>query len=589
MLTAPSRLHSRAPRILPRFRDGKTAAAALLIAGYFLLLTRAGWNTWFDSDTMLNLGYLHGYGRVSLGGLLLEALTVFTPEYRPAGGLYYRILYAVFGLNPASFRIAAFVLLGLNLVLVWRCARQLSRSRFTASLATLLVSFHPAMDALYCEDGTIYDVLCLSFVLLAFNRYISIRREQGRLDLSNLLVLIAIYGAALGSKEMAVTFPAILLLYEVVFRTGRLDWRERVKPALVLAPMTALFLAWKVLVPNHMSSNINGAYTPHFRLDFIAEQYLHYYRQLWFAPGLSGAALMLALVLALLIALALRNRVMLFGMLFANLALLPVCVIPGRGGFVWYMPILGFGLYAAAVLFQFETKLAGRMRRKPPLAESALQAFIVVGLALLAYWNLAPRARHLNEPFLRDQQGLRSLLAAAKDAAPVLPHGSRILFEPDPADETSLIPLFLIRLGYSDPSLWVEPVLHSDAGAWNDPSLYAMTIRRAGSGFRAAIIPQPRHDTVSVEFAPAIVHRGQSVEARFPAALAGCEIDLAYRIPDDELQRAGVWPAWMKLDDRSRGWASISRDAERGTIVVEGVRACHGDWVPARGTFLIIP
>lgn len=567
-----------------RLSYAKTAAAGSLVACYFWLLTRQGWSSYFDGDALMNIAFLHGYGRVSLGVILLQALTVITPEYRPMGGLYYRAWFALFGLNAAAFRIAAFVLLGLNLALAWRWVREMSGSRFTAAVATLLFSFHPAMSALYYSDGTMYDVLCLSFFLLALTKYVRIRRQDGLLTIRSLLVVMAFYGAALGSKEMALTLPGILILYEGIFHRHLCNLCQRITPIVVLGAITALCMIWKTMVPNAMSSNIGQAYTPRCDAAFTGHQYLNYYRQLWLYPDLRGTVLCAGLVAALVAAVAMRNRLMLFGLLFANLTLLPVCVIPGRGGFVWYMPILGWALYAGSAVQQ----LSGMLARW--LSAPRCQAALLGALAIGAYCVYAPRAAELSASYMPEQRALRNLMSAARTASGSLPPGSRILLEGDPSDETSLTPLFLLRLGYGDASVWVDRVPHlAETDSRSDAGLYAMTIRWTGSDYRVVTHPQSKRQPVPAAVFPGIVHRGQSMRARFPAAFAGCDIDVAYRMPEDELLRAGVWSSWMKLDAQGGGTAKVNQDAERGLVVIDHVRGCDGEWMPAQGSIVIIP
>ena len=79
------------------------------------------------------------------------------------------------------------------------------------------------------------------------------------------------------------------------------------------------------------------------------------------------------------------------------------------------------------------------------------------------------------------------------------------------------------------------------------------------------------------------------MRAEFPSSFAGCEIGVAYNMPEDELLRAGVWSSWVKLDAQGGGVTQVGRDAERGLIIIDHVRGCQGDWMPARGSFVIIP
>ena len=83
---------------------------------YFLWLAGDGLTAFFTGDDVQNLVHLHGYFRIALLEILQQALTVVTGEYRPIGGLFYRLLYSVFGFDPFPFRVAAFTLMGVNLL-----------------------------------------------------------------------------------------------------------------------------------------------------------------------------------------------------------------------------------------------------------------------------------------------------------------------------------------------------------------------------------------------------------------------------------------------------------------------------------------
>ena len=104
---------------------------------------------------------MNHYQDQSLTSILKANIAYFSPSYRPLGGIFYRPLFAGFGLNPLPFRIACFTLLILNLGLAWWLARLLTHSTEIAALSTLLGAFHPRLVDLYWSTGTIYDILCL--------------------------------------------------------------------------------------------------------------------------------------------------------------------------------------------------------------------------------------------------------------------------------------------------------------------------------------------------------------------------------------------------------------------------------------------
>lgn len=573
---------------------GKLLAAGLTILVYFLFLGGGGLRANFSGDDLTNIAFLHGYGRVSLGAMLAQALSVFSPEYRPMGGLYYRTLYALFGLHPAPFRIAFFTLLIVNMILAALWYRRLSRSGLTVATSVLLFSFQPALAELYYNDGTIYDVLCAFFVLLLLGRYTRLRQSHQLVEGNDLLLILALYGAALGSKEMAISVPAVLMLYEVVFHSGLGNLRARLWPVFLLAMMTAVCMAVKILIPNQM--NINPAYIPHYQPEFIGNSYLHYYRLLLLNDTLSARLLAGCLILAFLAAAILRNRLMLFGLLFANLTLLTVCTILPRAGFVWYIPLLGYALYGGEVVSIVSQKLTALLEARAGaelwgMSVRSLTQSIVFGTVVIVSAAIQSRhARNLDAPYLPEPRSLSVMLTAAKTAAPSLSHGSRILIESDVYPAIWWAPLFLLRLGYQDPTIWVERVSHlGDRYDPNDVSLYALRMRWDGSQYRVLTQPQASGPPVVFAVSPREVRGGQTTQLQFPAGFAGCAIDVAYRMPENNLMRGGVWLRWTELDAAGTGLARVNADAERGLVAIDRVRACGRPWLPSEVSFVIVP
>ena len=575
----------RAPRTLRFPADRSSLAAGALIVAYFLLLTYRGLATYFTNDDVTNIAFLHGVGQIPIGVLLMEALIVVTPAYRPVGGLYYRILYAVFGLNPVAFRVAFFALLLLNLGLAARWCRQLGISRLGVALAALLLCYNPVMPEIYYSGSYVYDVLCGFFLLLALGAYARTRSRGELLSTRSLLVVAALYGAALGSKEMALAFPGILLAYEAIFHPRWQRWRQRLQPILLLAAMTALCLALKIMVPNPMSTNVLHQYTPTLEPAHVGRCYLRYYQLLAGDDRLTAGALLLVLLGTLAVAVILRQRAMLFGWIFANLTLFPVCVVAQRTGAIWYIPLLGWAIYAgSATSLVVEGLLARVSLRRPARA-------IAFGVAVITLYAVhVKRSAHLGGDLIAQGNALASLVRAARAESPVLPPYSRVLVEGDPLPDLAWGPLFVLRLGYRDSTLWVDRVAHTADAANRDLGIYALRMKWDGAGYRVIAQRPSRAGEARVSFMPEIVHRGQSIEMQWtPGSHGGCPVDVAYNMPEDELMRAGVWLQWVKLDDHGRGMARVNPDAERGVIRIDHVRACGGEWEPAQGTFVVIP
>ncbi len=77
----------------------------------------------------------------------------------------------------------------------------------------------------YFNDDDIYDILCYSFYFAALLYYVHRRQSSLPLSVGPALSIIFLQILALGAKEMAVTFPAILVAYEVAYHVG-CSWKS---------------------------------------------------------------------------------------------------------------------------------------------------------------------------------------------------------------------------------------------------------------------------------------------------------------------------------------------------------------------------
>src|SRR6266702_4284303 len=177
--------------------------------GWLLLFAHNGLTAPFSGDDLMNL---HGYMRRSPVSLLVDNLCYWSTSYRPLGGLCYIALYSWFGFDPLPFRVACFGLLALNLSLLSRFTLRLSGSREVAFLALLLAGYHAWFVDLYYSTGTVYDLLCYSFYLGAFNLYLGVRAQGLVLASRHLGIMTAVYVCALNAKEMAASLPVLLAI-----------------------------------------------------------------------------------------------------------------------------------------------------------------------------------------------------------------------------------------------------------------------------------------------------------------------------------------------------------------------------------------
>jgi Dolichyl-phosphate-mannose-protein mannosyltransferase len=429
--------------------------AALAIGGIFLAFAGDGIRAYFTPDDMMNL-------YVSWSTAPAQLLH----NDRPLGTLVYRVLFALFGLNPMPYRIVCFGLLLANLGLLYRFCVRLSGSREAAALACLLAAYHGHLADLYYSTGTIYDLLCCLFFLLAFNFYLEIR-ETGYPSRRQTAGLLALYGCALASKEMAVVLPLYVLLFEWIFH--RTEWRRAAGlPLLWIAiPLTVLYAARKVAGPHAMAANPD--YTPHITLHAFVTAWKWYLHDLFYgAVAFSAIKVVLLWLLLAAFAAIVRRREVWFACCVLMLGVLPFIFIAPRGFFVMYLVLPGWYLFGASVLM-------GLVRQLPRCAD--WMAIRPEQLALFAVMALLLVPMHRAEKPLGmgwvagAHQQVRTVLGQLEERFPTMPPGSKVLFLSDPYDADDWILTSMFRLEYRDRDLRVDrvkvnPALASKAGEY---------------------------------------------------------------------------------------------------------------------------
>jgi tetratricopeptide (TPR) repeat protein len=141
-------------------------------------------------------------------------------SYRPVATLSYYLTYAIAGLNPFFYHFLSVILHIVNVVLVYRLVNLILKHRSSALIAGLLFACHPALtEAVNCIAYN-EDLLAAVFFLPAFLFYL--KSSTNGLKSNSITYGLSLFFFLLGllSKEMAITLPAIILLYDVSFRNN---------------------------------------------------------------------------------------------------------------------------------------------------------------------------------------------------------------------------------------------------------------------------------------------------------------------------------------------------------------------------------
>jgi len=221
------------------------AISVAVLVAYFLYFAFPALRGGFRGDEMTNMAIYWTSGMLKS---LWANVTFWTTFYRPAGALYYLPLYHFFALNPLPYRIVQISILAASIPMVYYLSRCLTSSRSIAFLAVLALCYHPQVANLVFTGAFIYDVLSGFFYFAALTYYIHSREKERPLRPLQLLGFLVLYICALNSKEMAVTLPVIVLIYEVLRCHRWTNWRaffhwswSIAGPSLIAGLLTAVY------------------------------------------------------------------------------------------------------------------------------------------------------------------------------------------------------------------------------------------------------------------------------------------------------------------------------------------------------------
>jgi hypothetical protein len=434
------------------------AVACAAIAFWFLWFAGGGLFAALSGDDLMNL---HGYVLQPASSVALQMVQFWSTAYRPLGALFYLPMYHFFGLNPLPYRIGCFVLLGINLFLLYRFCARVSGSVETAVLATFIASYHAWFVDLYYSAGTIYDLACYPLYLSAFLLYIRVRDSGRAFGWAALAGLVALYILALDAKEMAATLPLMMLVWEVVHRPGDLrnPLRWITRDARGLWATTAVTIIYAVGKLTGKGSLVeNPAYALHISAGRYLDTFHLYMNPLFYQDHRFHDSNTIQILLAMLaFALWRRADVLLFAWSWLLLTILPVSFIPHYAAFFEYLPAVGWVLYIATVLVMARHALMRMLPRGPIPRLISQSALFLATAAFLAPQHTREAPRTLAH-FMKAEPPTRELAQDLARLKPHMPHGARILSIDDPFPPDTYDLLFETRLFYRDMTIEVERV-----------------------------------------------------------------------------------------------------------------------------------
>ena len=339
----------------PGTRKLLDAVSIVVLIGYFLHFALPALRGGFREDEMMNIAT---YWRAGALKSLWANVLFWTPFYRPGGALYYLPLYHFFALDPLPYRIVQIGILAASIPIVYYFSRCLASSRSVAFLAVLALCYHPHLANLVYVGAFIYDVLCGFFYFAALAYYIRIRAKELPLRPTQLLGFLALYICALNSKEMAVTLPVMVLIYEFLKSPRWTSWKAFVywgwhsaAPPLIAGLLTAIYIFGKTRGSSALIKL--EPYRPRYSWHQFTSANAKFVGELLFAPhAVTPTILLILWILVFIYAFLRRDRTLQLMAFWIVIVPLPIAfLLPVRGGGSLYLLLFGWVIIFAKVAF----------------------------------------------------------------------------------------------------------------------------------------------------------------------------------------------------------------------------------------------
>jgi tetratricopeptide (TPR) repeat protein len=171
--------------------------------------------------------------------------------YRPVVSSLYAVDFAIWGMNPFGFHLTNVVIHVIASLLLLLILMKLFGSYkyglLSALIGALIFAVHPIhTEAVSWVSGRT-DSLATLFFLLSFLFYLKFS-DKGN-DKKFLWISLIAYFLGLLSKEMIVTMPVLLFLYDFFFRKRSIDWfKKNYIPYVLFISLTIIFVAIRYMV-----------------------------------------------------------------------------------------------------------------------------------------------------------------------------------------------------------------------------------------------------------------------------------------------------------------------------------------------------
>jgi hypothetical protein len=367
-------------------RQWRKLALAAFLTAYFLAFNWGSLRVHFALDDMANIGHYFEY---SPGQLVFSNVLPWRGDYRPLGGLFYIGTYHFAGLNPMPYQAVLLAILLANVYFAYRLVRLLGGGEVGAALVALVCCYHGGMANLYYNAAFVYDAMCCCLYLASLAYYVAIRNRGKLPGAWQTAVFLGIFLCALNAKEMAVSVPVMLLVYEWTYhppakwdRATLMAWvRGPARTAWIAAALTLVDIYPKLVGPTAMTAA--EGYHPVFTLERVLAFHVGLCQDLFFSWHWTPGWFLIAGAFAFMAYLAWHRAdrpVRRFLFWYLVVVPWPIEFLPGKREACFALLMVG-GAAFVAVVFEDAVDLAARYVSRefklPPLGRGILAGVMV--------------------------------------------------------------------------------------------------------------------------------------------------------------------------------------------------------------------
>jgi len=493
-LTKPDSKNCRLPKVI--LLD--LALIALLVL-YFLHFGLRSLSAPFRPDDMMNMWQYWHAGWLKA---VRASLCFWSSVGRPLAAIYYLPLYSFFDLSPKPYRVVTIALIAAAIPIAYSLARSLSSSRSVAFLAVFAWCYHPRLSNLLFLNSFIYDVLCSLFYLAALAWYICIREQNRSLNLLQLAGCFALYICALDSKEMAVTLPVIVLLYELLkycYQPERQEffrwiWHEA-SFALIAGLITSIYCYNKIYGPESWAVRGIEVYVPHYSWHAFTTSNATFFSHIFYLfPNhvITDGELLAAWALVFLYAFLRRDRMLELMAFWVVITPLPLAFVTPRKGACLTIILFGWAMIFAKLISDLSLLIA-----RLPLLHKArvvpLRAGVMLCVVILLGVGTERQNRRYGLGWLHGGEKTAHVIEAFRALNLQPTPGSKILLTENPFAGSSgtgpWAPVFIAGLHWNDHSL---AVYQEGQNALNPRQIAEMNYVLAVHEYKIDVIRGPR-------------------------------------------------------------------------------------------------